>query len=148
MAADDAQKLQKAGEKQWGTDESMFNMILATRSFAQLRLMFHQYEQLTGHSFEKAILREFSGDVETGMLAVVKSAKSRAAYFAERIHESVAGMGTKDEDLIFLVVTRADVDLESVKNEHLKMYGKSMVDAVKGDTTGDYQKMLLALLGV
>jgi len=32
--------------------------------------MFHQYESLSGHSFEKAIEREFSGDVETGMLAV------------------------------------------------------------------------------
>jgi len=78
----------------------------------------------------------------------VKSAKSRAAYFAERIHESVAGMGTKDDDLIFLIVSRADVDLESVKTEYLRMYGKSLVEHVKGDTSGDYQKMLLALCGV
>jgi len=148
MAAEDAQKLLQAGEKKWGTDESMFNMILATRSYAQLRLMFHEYERLTGRSFEKAVEREFSGDVETGMLAVVKSAKNRAAYFAERIHESVAGMGTKDDDLIFLIVSRADVDLESVKIEYAKMYGKSLADDVAGDTGGDYKKMLFALLGM
>lgn len=50
----------------------MFNMILATRSYAQLRLLFHEYERLTGHAFEKAIEREFSGDVESAMLAVGK----------------------------------------------------------------------------
>jgi hypothetical protein len=110
--------------------------------------------------------------------AIVKSAKSRAAYFAERIHESIAGMGTKDDDLIFLIVSRADVDLESVKQEYAKMYGKSMADDVavsflwlivllfevnppwgselnvsqcfffQGDTGGDYKKMLLALMGL
>lgn len=56
-----------------GTDESTFNIILATRSFAQIRLMLHEYERITGHSFEKAIQKEFSGDIETGLLAVGKS---------------------------------------------------------------------------
>lgn len=53
-----------------GTDESKFNLILATRSFAQIRLMLHEYEKLTGHALENAIKTEFSGDVETGLLAV------------------------------------------------------------------------------
>lgn len=47
-------------------------MILATRSYAHLRMVFHEYERLTGHGFERAIQREFSGDVETGFLAIGK----------------------------------------------------------------------------
>jgi len=53
--------------------------------------MFHEYEKTYGMAFETAIDREFSGDVRTGLMAVVKCAKNRAGYFAERIHESVAG---------------------------------------------------------
>jgi len=147
MASDDAQKLLNAGEKKWGTDESMFNMILATRSYAQLRLMFHEYERLTGHGFERAIKTEFSGDVERGMLAIVKCAKNRAAYFAERLHNSIAGMGTKDNDLIFIIVTRAEIDLRSVGTEYNKMYHTSLASAVSGDTSGDYKKILLAIMG-
>jgi len=53
-----------------GTDESAFNIVLATRSYANLRLMFHEYEKISGHSFDKAIQKEFSGDVEDAMLAI------------------------------------------------------------------------------
>ena len=33
----------QAGEKKWGTDESRFNVVLATRNFHQLRATFDEY---------------------------------------------------------------------------------------------------------
>merc|ERR1712168_379582 len=75
-AAADAQALLDAGEASWGTDESRFNVILAQRSFAQLEQIFSEYENLSEKGIEAAIKSEMSGDIEDGMLAIVRCARS------------------------------------------------------------------------
>ena len=46
-ATEDAKRLYEAGEKQWGTDEATFNMVIASRSFPQLRATFDAYFQVS-----------------------------------------------------------------------------------------------------
>lgn len=58
------------GEGKWGTDESVFNSILVTRSYQHLRKVFAEYEQLVGHDIEKTIKSEFSGDVCKAFVAL------------------------------------------------------------------------------
>jgi annexin A7/11 len=43
---------------------------LCSRSYPQLQQIFIEYQRLTGRDFEKAIRNEFSGDIESGLLAV------------------------------------------------------------------------------
>ena len=57
------------------------------------------------------------------------------------------GLGTKDEDLIRLLVCRAEVDLQQIKEEYKRLYGKSLYDAVKSELSGDYEKLFLTLIG-
>ncbi|XP_051523866.1 annexin A11-like [Myxocyprinus asiaticus] len=147
MAKQDAQKLHAAGENKVGTDESQFNAILCARSKPHLRQVFHEYQQMCGREIEKSICREMSGNVESGMVAVVKCIKNTPAYFAERLNKAMQGAGTKDRTLIRIMVSRSEVDMLDIRQEYLRLYGKSLYTAISGDTSGDYKKLLLKLCG-
>ncbi|XP_012176293.1 annexin B9 isoform X1 [Bombus terrestris] len=146
-AMQDAERLLAAGEEQWGTDESTFNAILITKSFPQLRKIFEEYERLAGHSLEEAIKTEFSGSVEDGYLAVVRCARDKTAYFAERLYKAMRGLGTDDSTLIRIIVARSEIDLGDIKDTYQKMYGQSLAGDIDDDCSGDYKRLLLALLG-
>ncbi|XP_018376221.1 PREDICTED: annexin B9-like isoform X1 [Trachymyrmex cornetzi] len=145
-AMEDAKKLLQAGELRFGTDESTFNAILVQRNMAQLRQIFQEYHNITGHDIEDAIENEFSGDIKKGLLAIVKCVKNRAGFFAEQLCKSMKGIGTDDNRLIRLVVTRCEVDMGEIKNDFGHRYKESLEDFISGDCSGHYKKCLLALV--
>ncbi|KAE8280686.1 Annexin A11 56 kDa autoantigen Annexin XI Annexin-11 Calcyclin-associated annexin 50 [Larimichthys crocea] len=147
LAKQDAQALYSAGENKLGTDESKFNAILCARSKPHLRAVFLEYQKMCGRDIEKSIDREMSGDLESGMLAVVKCIKNTPAYFAERLYKAMRGAGTKDRTLIRIMVTRSEVDMLDIRQEYVKNYGKSLYTHISGDTSGDYKKLLLKFCG-
>ncbi|KAM3913578.1 annexin A11 isoform 1-T2 [Leptodactylus fuscus] len=143
----DVQELYAAGENRLGTDESKFNAILCSRSRAHLNAVFHEYQRMCNRDLEKSICREMSGDLERGMIAVVKCLKNTPAFFAERLYKAMKGAGTKDKTLIRIMVSRSEVDLLDIRQEYKRMYGKSLYTDITGDTSGDYRKTLLKLCG-
>lgn len=114
-----------------GTDESTFNAIFCQRNFNQLRLIFDEYQKISGHDIEDAVKGEFSGDSEDGLLAIVRSVRNQPLYFARRIHKSIACIGTEDRDLIRLVVTRCEIDMEDIKQQYAAKYGNTLADDIK-----------------
>ena len=74
-------------------------------------------------------------------------AKNKPAYFAKRLFKAMDGMGTDDENLCRIVATRCDVDMVEIKQAFHQMYDKPLGKMIKGDTSGAYEKMLLALIG-
>ena len=57
------------------------------------------------------------------------------------------GLGTYEDMLTRVIVSRAEVDLEQVKEEYRASYGSAVSLDVAGDTPFGYRDMLLALLG-
>ncbi|KAI5706709.1 hypothetical protein M8J75_010584 [Diaphorina citri] len=133
----DAQKLLDAGVESFGTDESTFNAILVQRSYQQLRQVFKAYEKLAGHDIEEAIKSETSG---------IRCVRDKSAYLAQRLENAMAGMGTNDRTLIRIIVTRSEIDLGDIKQDYLKMYETTLEERIKDDTSGDYKRLLVALV--
>lgn len=129
-AVADAQKLLQAGELRFGTDESTFNMIFCQRNYAQLRKIFEEYQRITGHDIETAIKNEFSGDIQDGFLAIIRAIRNLPGFFAKQLHASMKGLGTRDRQLIRIVVTRCEIDMGDIKQHYLAQYGKTLADAI------------------
>ncbi|XP_038215226.1 annexin B9-like isoform X2 [Zerene cesonia] len=147
-AREDARSLLQAGELRLGTDESVFNAVLCSRSFPQLAAIFQEYQFLTGHDIDDAIKAEFSGDLEKAMRAIVKVVRNKPLFFAERLHKSMKGLGTNDRQLIRIMVTRCEVDLGDIAEMFQAKYGESLQSWIEGDCSGHYKKCLLGLLGL
>ncbi|XP_033118701.1 annexin A13-like [Anneissia japonica] len=145
-ATEDAQELFDAGEDRWGTDESCFNRILATRNFEQLRCVFDKYNEVAGCDIEDSIRDETSGNLQDGYLAIVARARSVGEYFAERAYDAIHGPATDDDQLIRVIVTRSEIDLKRIKAAFFVKYEKGLATFVEEDTSGDYKKMLVALV--
>jgi annexin A7/11 len=146
-AEKDAQEIFAAGEKMLGTDESVFNAVLCSRSHVQLRATFDKYQAVSGKTIEKTIESEMSGTLKEGFLAIIHFTRDPHSYFAERLYKSMKGAGTDDSNLIRLVVTRSEVDLKLVAQAFLRNYKKTLKDFIWGDCSGDYRKLLLSILG-
>ncbi|XP_049633968.1 annexin A6 [Suncus etruscus] len=147
LVQQDVQDLYEAGELKWGTDEAQFIYILGNRSKQHLRLVFDEYLKTTGKPIEASIRGELSGDFEKLMLAVVKCVRSTPEYFAERLFKAMKGLGTRDNTLIRIMVTRSELDMMDIREIFRTKYEKSLYSMIKNDTSGDYKRALLKLCG-
>ncbi|XP_077593417.1 annexin A4 [Stigmatopora nigra] len=147
QALQDAKDIYEAGEARWGTDEVKFLTVLCVRNHKHLLRVFDEYQKISGRDIEESIKREMSGSLEGVFLAIVKCIRNKHAFFAERLYKSMKGLGTTDTVLIRIMVSRAEIDMLDIKAQFLKMYGKTLHSFIKGDTSGDYRKILLELCG-
>ena len=69
-----------------------------------------------------------------------------AAYFTNILKDCVEGLGTKDERLIYTLVLQAEANLGEIKRTYMSLFGETLAADVAGDTSGDYEKVLLGLI--
>ncbi|KAK5890158.1 hypothetical protein CesoFtcFv8_010383 [Champsocephalus esox] len=147
LVEQDAQDLYAAGEEQWGTDEAKFIMILGNRSKTHLHMVFDAYEKIGETTIEDSIKNELSGDFERLMLAVVQCIRSVPMFYAKRLYKSMKGLGTVDNTLIRIMISRSEIDMLDIRECFRLLYEKSLYNMIKDDTSGDYKRTLLNLCG-
>jgi annexin A7/11 len=140
-----AEILYKAGEGKIGTDEQTFNKVFALSSPPELFSINNFYSELSSKSLKEAVSKEFSGNIKKALKTILESTISPANYYAKRVNKAVKGLGTKDKMLIRNVVSREGIDMKEIRNSYQTLFGKDMVKDIKGDTSGDYQKILMLI---
>jgi len=101
-------------------------------------------------TLEAAIKHEWgSSDTCKGLQIILHFATAPYDYWAQKLHNSMAGLGTDDSTLRRVIVSRCEIDLASVAEVFASRYGKgkTLRSWIESDTSGHYQKLLLKLCG-
>ncbi|KAI4885106.1 hypothetical protein NFI96_011813 [Prochilodus magdalenae] len=145
LAEQDAVSLFEAGEARFGTDESTFSYILASRNYLQLQATFKAYEAISGTEILDAIENETSGTLKDCYMSLVRCAKNPELYFARRLNAAMKGAGTDEDTLVRIIVGRSEIDLETIKDMYLEKYDVSLKEAISSECSGDFKRLLVAI---
>ena len=121
--------------------------IFTKKSREELANISRQYYSWYNKTLMEEIERLFSSDTRRIFKAIIYSLLSPSEYFAYRLNKAMKGISTKDTILIRVLVTRDEIDISRIKRYFNQMYNKTLYDAVKKAVSGDYQKLLLELIG-
>lgn len=122
--------------------------IFARSSDAELRAVEQGFRGRYGVSLERHVEKEFAGHMEGALVQMLRGAMDPAMRDAVLLEDCMAGAGTKDEKLVVRVVrVHWNRDhKEQVKRAYRVKFGKDLVQRVRGETSGDYQRLMVALL--
>ncbi|KAL8159391.1 LOW QUALITY PROTEIN: hypothetical protein V2J09_000928 [Rumex salicifolius] len=133
--------------------------IMSTRSKQQLVATFKCFKAKYKTSVNKSGMfhlkiglrnenHSLQGDKFFELLRVAtRGMKNPPRYFAKALRSAIRGWGVDEAALSQVIIRRAEIDLQEIKKAYLKRTGKSLDDAVAGETSGDYKDFMLALLG-
>lgn len=126
-----------------GVDEQTIIDILTKRTYSQRREIAFAYERRTKKDMISALKGALSGCLETLILSLMMSPTQ---YDAQQIRTSIKGLGTDEETLIEMVCSRSKSEMVEIKKTYQEMFKKEVEKDVAGDTSGDFAKLLLALV--
>lgn len=120
-----------------------------TRSGPQLAMISSEYSRLDTRGLAKVIKDKFSGHMEDALLHLLYMAENPAKEDADRLEDAMKGVGTKDTLLIARVMRLHwnPQRMHAAKEQYRRLYGRNLVDKIKSETSGDYEDLLVRLVG-
>ncbi|XP_049580054.1 annexin A2 isoform X4 [Syngnathus scovelli] len=126
-----------------GVDEQTIIDVLTKRTYPQRREIAFAYEKRAKKDMISALKGALSGSVESVILGLMKSTSQ---YDASEIRGSIKGLGTDEETLIEILCSRSNAELQEIKKVYKELFKKDLDKDVAGDTSGNFAKLLLALV--
>ncbi|XP_050213865.1 annexin Gh1-like [Mercurialis annua] len=145
IAKSEAKLLHEKISKKAYNDEDLIR-ILATRSKPQINATLNHYKNEFGNDINKD-LKDEKDEYLALLRATVKCLVRPEKYFEKVLRLAINKTGTDEGALTRVVATRAEVDMKIIKEAFQQRNTVPLDKAIVKDTTGDYEKMLLALVG-
>ena len=97
--------------------------------------------------FNKDLLEDFKSNFKSDFLNILTALyKDSVEYDADLLYLAMKGIGSNKEVITEVLCFRTPDKMNKVKAKFQEKYGKELVPEIKSETSGDYQKIVLALL--
>ena len=126
-----------------GTNEEDICRVIASTNNQERALIRRLYNQKYNEDLVTRLQSELSGDFKE---AAMGSFMTPTEYDAYCLNGAMKGLGTKEGVLTEIIGSRTPQELQAIKQVYAANYGELLENAVNGDTSGDYRKLLLAQL--
>mmetsp|Transcript_60056 Transcript_60056/g.99156 ORF Transcript_60056/g.99156 Transcript_60056/m.99156 type:complete len:518 (+) Transcript_60056:1-1554(+) len=129
-----------------------FIEIYTQRSWAHLAALSEKFSDVSKkYTLLAAIKHSFGdgSDTSQALRCITQFVSQPYDFWAEKLRKSMKGLGTNDDLLIRVVITRAEVDMQNIKTVFGQRYGdgETLKKWIKDDISGHYQRLLLDLTG-
>lgn len=138
----DAQTLRKA-MKGAGTDERSIIKLVGNTTNADRQEIKKMYKSCFGKDLVEELDSELGGDLKDAVLGMFMTP---VEYDAHCLYKAMKGMGTDEDALIEIIGSRSNDRLQQVKEFFKEKYKKDLEAEVKDETSGKFEKLLVALL--
>ncbi|XP_056294867.1 annexin A5a [Pseudoliparis swirei] len=148
----DALQLHKA-IKGAGTEDDVLIEIMASRTGDQIKDIVKAYEKEFNEKLEKDIYGDTSGHYQRLLVILLQASRQEGVdeenveKDAKDLYAAGKGMFGTDEDQFITILGRRSAEhLRKVFDVYKKLYGSDMEDSVEGETTGNLENLLLAVV--
>ena len=141
-----AKDLFKIEDEKIKIGESEFIKCLTICSSNELIEIAKYYNKLTNNLLTEGIDKLFSSDAKKLLKTILYANISPSEYFAFRIHQAIDAVLTDNKSLIRVIIGRSDIDIPAIKQYYKQLYNKDLVEDVKKNISGDYKKLMVAML--
>jgi hypothetical protein len=150
QAGDAAAEIIKKGLKKYGTDVELFKNLFVKSSREDLIMISREFKKMDKkkRNLYDAVDDTVSKSTKELIKAIIFAVVIPSHYFAYLLKKSIVGIGTDEETLSRVLVTRHEIDMEFIRNYYKAETKRELVDDIKGDTSGNYEKICCKLANV
>jgi hypothetical protein len=129
--------------KGFGTDEDALIRILAPMGPLEVESVKDAFKQSHGRDLMKDVHSETSGFFREGLEAILRGPLEQDCY---TLREGLKGIGTKEEFLDEVLLSRSNADINAIKAHYQHLYKRSLESDMKSDLSAKTERMFDMIL--